>query len=395
VAIVKLRYRFRFYPTDTQKKTLARTFGACRYVYNWALRLRTDSYHGGKTINYNASSAALTTLKEQEDHAWLNEISCVPTQQALRHLQTAFSNFFEKRTGYPTFKKKYETQSAEYTRSAFRWDAANRNLSLSSIGRLRIRWSRTFKSDPTTVTVGKDRAGRYHVTLVLDEKRTNLPKTGQAIGVDLGINRLATLSNGERIPNPRHLTRQTEKLVRAQRVLSRRTKGSGHWRRAKLRVAKIHAKIADARLDYMNKVTTDLVRRFDTICIEDLNVRGMVKNHNLARSLSDASLGLFGRLIEYKCGWYGKTLKKVDRFFPSSKRCCICGHILESLPLSVREWDCPRCKTHHDRDENAAINILAGGHSVSARGGRIRRDRTSVRKRNGRRSVNQPVVKRA
>lgn len=203
-----------------------------------------------------------------------------------------------------------------------------------------MRWSRTFESEPTTVTVSKDRAGRYHITL----------------------------------------------------VLARRVKGSSRWRRAKLRVAKIHAKIADSRLDYMNKVTTNLVRRFDTICIEDLNVRGMVKNHALARSLSDASLGMFGRQIEYKCEWYGKTLKKVDRFFPSSKRCSVCGHIIESLPLSVREWDCPKCKTHHDRDDNAATNILAEGHSASARGGRVMRGRAPARKRNDRRSVNQPVV---
>jgi len=395
MVFVKLRYRFRFYPTNAQKKILARTFGACRYVYNWALRLRTDSYRDGKTINYNASSIALTKLKKHEDHAWLNEVSSVPTQNALRHLQAAFRNFFEKRSRYPAFKRKYDKQRAEYTGSAFKWDAVNRNLCLSGVGRLRVRWSRTFESNPTTVTVSKDRAGRYHATLVLDEKRANLPKTKKVVGVDLGVSRLATLSSGERIPNPRHLAKQTNKLARAQRILSRRVKGSGRWKRAKLRVAKIHAKIGDSRLDHMNKVTTDLVRRFDTICIEDLNVRGMVKNHAIARSLSDASLGMFGRLVEYKCGWYGKTLKKVDRFFPSSKQCSACGYVLEKLLLSVREWDCPECGTHHDRDENAAKNILAAGHAVTARGGRIRRSRASARKRYDRRSVNQPVVRHA
>jgi putative transposase len=364
-------------------------------VYNWALRLRTDSYRGGKTINYNASSAALTELKRQEDHAWLTEISCVPPQQALRHLQTAFRNFFEKRSCYPSFKKKNGPQAAEYTRSGFKWDPENRNLHISGIGRLRVRWSRDFESYPTTATITKDQVGRYFVTLVLDEKRFKMPKTKQAVGIDLGINRLATLSNGERIPNPRHLAKRTEKLARAQRTLSRRVRGSGRWKRARLRMAKIHAEISDARLDYMHKVTTDLVRRFDTICIEDLNVRGMVKNHALARAISDASFGSFGTLLAYKCDWYDKTLKEVDRFFPSSKRCSECGYVLERLSLSVREWDCPECSTHHDRDENAAKNILAAGHAVTARGGSVRPVRASARKGTIRRSANQPAVGRA
>lgn len=392
---VKMSYRYRFYPTLKQKQILARTFGACRYIYNWGLRFRTDAYHAGQKVNYSASSTALTALKKTPEHVWLNEISCIPVQQSLRHLQTAFRNFFDKRSRYPSFKKKYGPQSAEYTKSAFKWDPGNRSLVLAKLGRLRIHWSRSFESYPTTVTIKKDRAGRYFVTLVVDEGRTALPKTGEAIGVDLGISRLATLSNGERIANPRYLRHAERKLARAQRILARRKKGSNRRGRAWLRVAKIHAHVADARMDYMQKVTTDLVRRFDTICIEDLNLRGMVKNHSLARSLSDASLGLFGRLLEYKCNWYGKELVRVDRWFPSSKRCSACGHILESLPLSVREWDCPECNAHHDRDENAALNILAEGHSVSARGGSVRPVRASARKGAIRRAVNHPVASRA
>jgi putative transposase len=383
-----MRYRYRFYPTSEQKRILARTFGACRYTYNWALQLRTDAYHADQKVGYHASSSALTTLKRTPDHAWLNEISCVPVQQSLRHLQTAFRNFFDKRTKYPSFKKKYGVQAAEYTKSAFKWDASNRNLIIAKLGRLRIRWSRPFESYPTTVTIKKDRAGRYFVTFMLDEKRSELTKTNQTVGIDLGISRLATLSNGERIANPRHLRKAQRNLARAQRILARRQKGSKRRERARLRVARIHAHIADARMDHMQKVTTDLVHRFDTICIEDLNLRGMVKNHALARSLSDASLGLFGRLLEYKCDWYGKELIKVDRWFPSSKRCSACGYVLEKLPLSVREWDCPKCEAHHDRDENAAHNILAEGYSVTARGGSVRPVRASAREGSIRRTVN-------
>lgn len=389
-----MRYQYRFYPTFKQKQVLAQTFGACRYIYNWGLRLRTDAYHTGQKIGYHASSAELTKLKQQLNYTWLNEISCVPVQQSLRHLQTAFRNFFDKRTGYPSFKKKYGTQAAEYTKSAFKWDANNRNLVISKLGRLNIRWSRSFKSYPTTATIKKDRAGRYFVILVVDETRLKLPRTNQSIGIDLGISRLATLSNGERIANLKLLRKAERKLAKAQRIHARRKKGSNRRERARLRVAKIHAHIADARNDYLQKVTTDLVRRFDTICIEDLNLRGMVKNHAFARNLSDASLGLFGRLLEYKCAWYGKELNRVDRWFPSSKRCSTCGYIVESLLLSIREWDCPECKTHHDRDKNAAHNILAEGHSVTAQGGAGRRVNASASKRKPHRTVNQPVVSR-
>ena len=366
-------------------------------MYHWALRLRSDAWHCGEKINHNQSSAALTTLKQQSDHEWLNDISCVPTQQALRHLQVAYQNFSDKRADYPTFKKKHGGQSAEYTTSAFKWDpdsasgADNRNLTRAKVGRLKVRWSRMFKSRPTTVTVEKDKAGRYFVCLALDEAIEPRPKTGLSVGVDLGINRLATLSNGERIANPKHTSQFARKLARAQRVLARRKKGSHRRHTQRLVVAKIQAKIADTRADYLHKVTTDLVRRFDVIAIEDLNVRGMVKNHNLAKSISDAGFGTFRQMLNYKCGWYGKTLIRIDRFFPSSKRCSGCGHIVETLPLSIREWVCPECSVAHDRDENAAKNILAAGHAdnQNAQGGHVSPAKASASKGSVRRTVNR------
>ena len=387
-----MRYRFRMYPTPPQARELARVFGCVRHAYNWALRFRTDSFKGGKTINYYSCSSEWTKHRNSKDFPWLQETSCIPQQQSLRHLQTSFKNFFEKRSAYPSFKRKHGSQSAEYTRSGFKWDSVNRNLNISGIGRVDVHWSRSFTSIPSTVTITKDCAGRYFVTLCLDEKVNTIPKTGEVVGIDLGINRLATLSTGERIANPKHLGHNTAKLQRLQRVLSRRHKGSGRWNRQRIKVARLQAHIADSRKDYLDKWTTSLVRRFDVLAIEDLNIRGMISNHCLARAISDVGLSTFRRMVEYKCAWYGKELKVVDRFFPSSKRCHVCGFVSESLPLSIREWDCPQCKAHHDRDENAAINILAAGHAVTARGARVRPFWGSSRKGSARRSVNQPAL---
>lgn len=369
---MKVRYTFRCYPTDPQAQELSRVFGHSRFVYNWALQMRTDAWARGQRINYNQSSAALTVLKKTPEHAWLNDVSCVPLQQSLRNLQTAFSNFFTGQAKYPRFKTKRHKQSAEYTTSAFKY--ADGLLSLAKIGRLTVRWSRSFTSIPSTVTISQTPAGRYFVSLVLDEPWPSFPKTGQSVGVDLGINRLMTLSNGEKIGNPRYRRHYEVRLAKAQKLLSRKTKGSGRWNRQRIRVARIHEKIVNSRVDHLQKVTTDLVRRFDTIAMEDLHVRGMVRNGKLAKHLSDAMLGRAVSMVEYKCLRYGKRLVKVDRFFPSSKRCSQCGHIVEKLPLSMRSWICPVCQHHHDRDENAARNIenFAAGQVVNAHGAMVR-----------------------
>lgn len=392
---VKVRLTFRVYPTGRQSRQLAREFGCARHAYNFALRLRTDSFKDGNPINYNASSAALTKHRKDSDFYWLRESSSVPQFQALRHLQTAFSNFFAKRSGYPVFRSKRGKQSAEYHSSGFKWDAAKRNLTISKVGRLRVKWSRGFTSTPTTVTIIKDCAGRYFVSLCLDEPaKAALPKTGNKVGIDFGISRLATLSNGERIANPRHTARHSERLARLQRVLSRRVKGSGRWNYQRLKVARLNSKIANCRKDTLDKLTTDLVRRFDVLAIEDLNVRGMVKNRNLAKHISCAGFGQFRQMLTYKCAWYGRELRVADRFFPSSKRCNCCGHIHASLGLEVREFKCESCGENLDRDENAAKNILqfAGGQPVKGRGENVRLVRASARKSNPRRSVNQPAL---
>ena len=390
--LVNMRYTFRCYPTRPQQRALQRVFGTVRHAYNWALRLRSDSFKAGRTINYNASSAAWTKHRNDPGFSWLLNTSCVPQQQALRQLQTAYKHFFTKTAGYPAFKKKHGRQSAEYTLSAFKWNAQYRNLSLSGLGRLDIHWSRSFKSSPTTVTITKDCSGRYFVTLCLDEKVNKLPKTGQAVGIDLGVTRLATLSTGERVSNPKYLAKNLNRIKWLQRKLARQHKDSNRYRDQQLKIARLQAHVADSRKDYLSKLTTDLVNRFDTLCIEDLNVQGMLSNHCIARAISDVGLSAFRNMLTYKCLWYSKDLKVVDRYFPSSKRCHSCGYISEKLPLNIRQWTCPECGQTHDRDENAAINILIAGHAMSARGAAVSPRLAKAKRGRPCRSVNQPAL---
>lgn len=322
-------------------------------------------------MSYAESDRAMTTLKRQPETAWLNDVSSVPLQQALRQLQTAFANFFAKRSSYPSFRRKGQNDTAAYTLSAFKLDRSNRNLSVAKIGRLKVRWDRPVPSAPTTATIIRKPSGRWFVSFVVEVEIDPLPLTSVEVGIDFGINRLATLSTGERVGNPRHLTTRARRLAKAQRKLARKQTGSRRRFLAKRRVARIHEKIGNCRKDTAEKLAIDLVRRFDVIYLEDLNLRGMVKNHSLARSLSDAGIGMAVRTIERKAAMYGKTTVKVDRWFPSSKMCSSCGRVVESLPLSVREWTCKACGSTHDRDDNAAKNILAAGQAVTARGGHV------------------------
>ena len=386
---MKLRFNYRIYPTNEQQELLGQTFGCTRFIYNWGLDLRSKGWKDGVRLGYPDTSKALTELKKDPEKVWLNDVSSVPLQQALRHLQTSFLNFFEKRAGYPTFKKKGGYESAEYTKAAFSFDRATRVLGLAKIGPVKVKWSRSLPSEPSSLTISRNPAGQYFVSFVAEAPEVHLAKTGESIGIDFGISRLATLSNGERIANPKHGAKYSRRLALLQRRLARKTKGSNRRKKAKLAVAKLHQKISDSRKDAINKFTTTMVKKFDAIYIEDLNIRGMVKNHNLARSLNDASIGMAVQQLEYKATRYGRTVQKVDRWFPSSKLCSKCGHLLSSLSLSIREWDCPSCGTHHDRDDNAACNIKAVGQTVSAHGGGVRAIKTSVLKANPRRSANQ------
>lgn len=370
-------FKYRFYPTPEQETLLIRTMGCTRLVYNRALAVRTQAwYEEKKRVGYSDTSALLTEWKKQDDLQFLNDVSCVPLQQGLRHLQKAFSNFFEGRAKYPTFKKKRNGGSAEFTKSAFKF--RNGQVFLAKCSEpLPIRWSRELPKDatPTTITVKLSPAGRWTVSLLVDVEIEPLPPCSNEIGVDLGVTSLVALSDGEKIANPKGLNAKRRKLKKAQKALSRKQKGSNNRHKAQLKVAKVHQEIADARKDFLHKLTIRLVRENQTIAVEDLAAKNMVKNRKLALSISDASWGELVRQLEYKCDWYGRTLVKIDRWFPSSKRCGKCGHIVEKLPLNIREWDCANCGAHHDRDINAAQNILAAGLAVKVCGANVRPDR--------------------
>jgi putative transposase len=253
----------------------------------------------------------------------------------------------------------------EYTTSAFRWDAEKRSLTLAKMeGPLGIRWSRPFTGAPTTVTVSRDTAGRYFVSFLVEEVIAPLPPTDAMVGLDLGVSALVTLSTGEKVANPRHFAHSHCRLKTAQKHLARKQKGSKNRDKARLKVARAYAKIADQRLDSLHKLTTRLIRENQTVCVETLAVGHLVRNHTLAKAISDVGWSELVRQLEYKAAWYGRTLVKIDRWYPSSKRCHACGHVLDSLPLDVRQWTCPECGVRHDRDINAAKNILAvGRHS--------------------------------
>ncbi|RNF99181.1 RNA-guided endonuclease InsQ/TnpB family protein [Streptomyces botrytidirepellens] len=377
---VKRAYRYRFYPTGEQAAELSRTFGCVRKVYNMALAARTEAWARQERVNYNETSAMLTAWKKTEELAFLNEVSSVPLQQCLRHLQTAFTNFFGKRAKYPRFKsKKKSRKSAEYTTSGFRFRDGKLTLAKMTSS-LDIVWHRPLPegAKPSTVTVSQDSTGRWFVSLLCEDPALKpLPANGAAVGVDVGLDHLLTLSTGEKIANPRHERRDRARLALAQRRLAKKAKGDGaNRRKARQKVARIHARIADRRRDGLHKLTTRLVRENQTIVIEDLTVRNMVKNRSLARAVSDAAWSEFRNLLEYKAAWHGREVITVDRFFPSSKLCSSCGTLQEKMPLNVRTWTCD-CGTTHDRDVNAAKNLLAAGLAVSARGAGVRPQRST------------------
>ncbi|WP_321789838.1 RNA-guided endonuclease TnpB family protein [Burkholderia pyrrocinia] len=367
---IKRAYRFRFYPTPKQVEILARTFGCARFAYNHMLRMRTDAWLQRQArVGYHETSAALTALKKTPEHAWLNEVSSVPLQQALRHLQTAFANFFAKRAKYPKFRRKDGIQSAEYTASAFKWDGTSLKLAKTDAP-LAIRWSRTIPKGAkvTTVTVSKDTAGRYHVSMLCDDVVLTKSEATGKVGIDFGLTDFVVLSTGEKIAAPNAFRKNEAKLAKLQRRLAKKQMGSANRRKARFKVARMHAKVADFRRDFLHKLSTRLIDENQVIAIESLAVRHMLKNRKLAKSIGDAGWSEFVRQLTYKAAWYGRTLIGIDRWYPSSKRCSDCGHTVASMPLKVRAWACPACGANHDRDTNAARNVLAAGLAVSAHG---------------------------
>jgi putative transposase len=378
----KRAYKYRFYPTGEQKHVLAQTFGCARFVYNWALRQKTDAFYQEQRRQYYKDlSEALTHLKLQGAYSWLAEVSAVPLQQALRHLEKAFLNFFEGRARYPTFKKKRHRQSATYTSNAFKWDGTQLTLAKMT-DPLDIRWSRPLPegATPSSVTITKDCADRYFVSLLVEEDIKQLEPVEQSVGADLGLKEFVILSTGETVGNPKFFHKDEKKLAKAQRRHAKKQKGSKNRTKARKKVARIHARVADRRRDFLHQLSTRLIRENQTICVESLAVKNMVKNHSLAKAISDVGWSEFVSQLAYKAAWYGRNLVKIDKWYPSSKRCFDCGHLLDSLTLDVRVWTCPECGVVHDRDINAAKNIHAVGLTVfEACGEAVRPGRAKAR----------------
>ena len=355
-------YKFRLYPTKAQTELLAKHFGCARFVYNYFLNQRQEQYRmTGKSDNFYTECKTLTELKKQEETAWLKEVNAQSLQFALRCLEASYNNFFKKRAKFPKFKSKRTKNS--FTAPQFASIEGGKLFIPKFKEGISCRVHREVKGKIGKVTITKTPSGKYFVSVYTEEEyETPLVKTNKSVGLDLGLKDFLTTSEGETFKNNHYTKKYESRLATAQRHLSRKKKGSRGFEKQRLKVARLYEKISNSREDYLHKCAIGLVRRYDTICIEDLNVQGMVKNHHLAKHVADASWGAFVFMLTYKAEWNDKKVVKIDRFYPSSQTCSVCGNINKDVKdLSVREWECPSCHAHHDRDVNAAINILHVG----------------------------------
>lgn len=359
MAIREKAYKFRFYPTEDQKENLLQTFGCCRFVYNHFLDQKSRLWkEEKKSLNYSNLASLLCELKVK--FAWLREVSSVCLQQVLRNLDRAYQNFFKKRARFPSFKKRGSAQSAIYMKNAFKYSEGKLYLAKQKQP-LDIRFSRSFEGEVSSVTVSKDSSDRYFVSFLVKEEIEKYPFVKKEIGIDLGISHTIIDHTGKKLVNPKFLKTSFRSLKRKQRALSKKKKRSKNREKAKLALARCHAKIRDQRLDFLHKETTRLVHENQVIAVEDLSVKKMQKNKRLSKEIADVGFSTFLRILEYKCLWYGREFVQVGKFFPSSKTCSCCGDVLKELPLSTRQWECEACKSQHDRDINAAKNILKEG----------------------------------
>lgn len=375
---MKARYRYRVYPTDPQKTALSQLFGCVRVVWNDALAFCNESYKLGENFckESELQKQFITQAKKTNERNWLSDVSNIPLQQSVRDLGQAFKNFFQscsgKRKGKlvrpPRFKKRSSNQSARFRAGGFKVNQYN--VYLAKIGKLKIEWSRPLPSEPSSVTVIKDAAGKYFLSFVVEYNPIPLPDNGVSTGIDLGIIDFATFSNGDKVKAPKPLKKRLHRLRKLQRNLSRKQKGSKRRDLAKTKVAKLHAKISDQRTDFLHKLSTKVIRENQTIALEDLNVSGLVKNRKLSRAISDLGWRSFRTMLEAKSTMYGRDLRIIDRWEPTSQKCSCCGEKAGKKELNVREWTCLFCTTTHDRDVNASINILkvAGGQSETKNG---------------------------
>jgi len=357
-------YKYRIYPTNKQAKQLHQTFGCCRFIYNWALAFKTDRY---KKFLQNVSRFELckmiTFFKTTEERKWLNDVNSQSLQAEIRHLETGFTNFFRKNASYPKCKKKFGKQSFECPQNV-KIDFDDKIITIPKIGPLQYRDKRKpFNGEIKTCTVSFKNE-KYFISILVDDGK-DLPakveiSNNNSIGIDLGLIDFITTSEGVKIPNPRNLKKLENKIKFQQRRLSRKVKRSNNWIKQKRKISRLYGRLTDMRCDFLHKLSTNIVKNHDTIFVEDLNVKGMARNHKLAKSISDASWGEFIRQLKYKSEWAGKNLIKIGRFDPSSKL-CTCGYLNKDLKLSDRIWICPQCKSINDRDKLAADNIKRFG----------------------------------
>ncbi|WP_066946163.1 RNA-guided endonuclease InsQ/TnpB family protein [Microtetraspora fusca] len=380
---MQLRYNVRLYPTPGQRQALARAFGCARVVFNDGLCARQEAREQG--VPYIAdgdlSKRVITQAKKRPERAWLGEVSAVVLQQALVDLNAAYRNFFTSISGKrkgpkvapPRFRSKRDNRQAiRFTKNARFSITAGGKLRLPKIGDVPVRWSRDLPAEPSSVTVVKDSAGRYFASFVVETSDVPLPESAAEVGIDLGLSHFAVTSDGRKVGNPRFLRRAERRLRKAQRSLSRKAKGSANRAKARTKVAKAHARVADTRRDWAHKLSTALIRDNQAVYVENLAVSGLGRTR-LAKSVHDAGWSQFVGMLEYKAARYGRCFAKIDRWFPSSKLCSDCGTVAESMPLNVRSWECP-CGVVHDRDVNAAKNILAAGRAdrLNACGAQVR-----------------------
>lgn len=358
-------YKYKIKPSQQQEELLSKFFGCVRYIYNWGLNKKTSAYkENGKAVGYVQLAKELTILKKTDECMWLNEAPNESLQQSLRSLDNAFTNFFRKKGNYPKFKsKKYSKDSIKFINSVH-FDFNNWEVKLPKLGWVKLCKNRTFDQSTCkqgTCTVSKDHCRTYWCVITVDDLQPKPTKTKlvkeNAVGIDLGIKDYAILSDGAKFTNPKHLEKAQRKLVHLQKVFARKGKDSKNHEKMRIKVAKCHRSITNQRNDFLHKLSSHLVKNYDTICLEDLNVKGMEHNHHLARAIQGAAWGEFVRQLKYKSEWYGKNILFIGRFEPSSKLCHKCGYINKDLKLSDREWTCPQCGEKLDRDVNAAMNI--------------------------------------